>query len=98
VDADPAEANRLPLEPIQGGGITFYVQPKYPGPSAPLDVVSWQENNLVLAELVVRGSASGDALSLINTVRASHDIGPLAGPVTLDVIYEEKDHNPNLAG
>jgi hypothetical protein len=98
VDADPAEANRLPLEPIEGGGITFYVQLKYPGSSAPLDVVSWQENNLVLAELIVRGSASGDAASLINAVRASHGIGPLAGPVTLDTIYEERDKELFLTG
>jgi len=98
VDADPAEANRLPLEPILGGGITFYVQLKYPGPSAPLNVVSWQENNLVLAELVVRGNASGDAASLINAVRASHGIGPLAGPVTLETIYQERDKELFLTG
>ncbi len=98
VDADPAEASRLPLEPILGGGITFYVQLKYPGPSAPLDVVSWQENNLVLAELVVRGSASGDAASLINAVRASHGIGPISGSVTLDTIYEERDKELFLTG
>jgi starch-binding outer membrane protein, SusD/RagB family len=98
VDADPAEANRLPLRPIEGGGLTFYVQMKYPGPSAPLNVVSWQENNLVLAELIVRGAASGDAAALINAVRASHDIGPLAGPVTLDIIYEERDKELFLTG
>jgi hypothetical protein len=98
VDADPAEANRLPLQPIQGGGITFYVQEKYPGPSAPLDVVSWQENNLMLAELIVRGNASGDALALVNAVRASHSIGALTGPVTLDIIYEERDKELFLTG
>lgn len=98
VDADPAEANRLPLQPVQGGGITFYVQEKYPAPSAPLDVVSWQENNLMLAELIVRGNGSGDALALVNAVRASHSIGPLAGPVTLDTIYEERDKELFLTG
>jgi hypothetical protein len=98
VEADPSEANRLPLEPIQGGDETFYVQLKYPGPSAPLDVVSWQENNLVLAELIVRGNASGDAADLINAVRGSHGIGPLAGSVTLDTIYEERDKELFLTG
>ena len=98
VDADPDEANRLPLEPVVGSGVTFYVQQKYPGPGAPIDVVSWQENHLMLAELIVRGSATGDALALINAVRASHGIGPLAGPVTLDVIYGERDKELFLTG
>jgi starch-binding outer membrane protein, SusD/RagB family len=98
VNADPAEANRLPLRPVQGGGLTFYVQLKYPGPAAPIDMVSWQENNLVLAELIVRGAASGNALALLNAVRASHGIGPLSGPVTLDTIYEERDKELFLTG
>lgn len=98
VDADPAEANRLPLQPVVGGSTTFYVQMKHPGPDAPLDVVSWQENNLVLAELIVRGEASGDAAALIDAVRASHGIDPLGVAVTLDVIYEERDKELFLTG
>ncbi len=98
VEADPAEANRLPLLPIQGNDRTFYVQEKYPGPGAPIDVVSWQENNLIRAELIVRGAATGDAAALIDAVRASHGIGPLAGAVTLDVIYEERDKELFLTG
>lgn len=98
VDADPAEANRLPLLPIQAGGTTFYVQEKYPGPDAALDVVSWRENNLILAELVVRGEAAGDAAALIAAVRNSHGIDPLAGPITLDVLFEERDKELFLTG
>ncbi|HUG41259.1 MAG TPA: hypothetical protein VMM12_12285 [Longimicrobiales bacterium] len=98
VDADPAEASRLPLRSIEGSGETFYVQEKYPGPSSPLNVASWQENNLVRAELIVRGAAAGDAAALIDAVRASHGVGPLVGPVTLDVIYEERDKELFLTG
>lgn len=98
VEADPAEANRLPLLPIQGGDRTFYVQEKYPGPAAPINVVSWEENNLIRAELIVRGAATGDAAALIDAERASHDIGPLSGAVTLDVIYEERDKELFLTG
>jgi hypothetical protein len=98
VVADPAEANRLPLEAIQGGGLTFWVQQKYPNASSPVNIVSWQENHLIRAELIVRGNATGDALALINAVRASHNIGPIAGPVTLDVIYVERDKELFLTG
>jgi len=98
VVADPAEANRLPLRAVAASGVTFYVQQKYPGPSSPIDIASWQENNLIRAEVIVRGAATGDALALINAVRASHNIGPLAGPVTLDVIYVERDKELFLTG
>jgi starch-binding outer membrane protein, SusD/RagB family len=98
VDADPAEAARLPLRPVEGGGVTFYVQLKYPNSAAPINMASWEENNLVRAELIVRGAASGDAVALINAVRASHGIGPIAGPVTLDAIYEERDKELFLTG
>lgn len=98
VEDDPAEASRLPLQAIEASGKTFYVQEKYPGPGSPIDIVSWQENNLILAELIVRGEASGDAAELIDAVRASHGIGPVTGPVTLDVIYEERDKELFLTG
>jgi starch-binding outer membrane protein, SusD/RagB family len=98
VDSDPAEAARLPLRAVEGGGITFYVQEKYPAPSSPINLVSWQENHLVLAELIVRGEAVGDAAALIDEVRASHGIGPVAGPVTMDVIIEERDKELFLTG
>lgn len=98
VDSDPEEANRLPLRPVEGGGLTFWVQEKYPGPDAPINLVSWQENHLVLAELIVRGEAAGDAAQLIDEVRASHGIDPLPGPVTMDVIIEERDKELFLTG
>ena len=52
--------------------------------------MTWQENNLMLAELALRGQATGDALALVNEVRASHSIANLAS-VDLDVIYVERD-------
>jgi len=98
LDADPAEAARIPLQPIEASGLTFYVQQKYPSLDAPIDIVSWRENNLIKAELIVRGVRDGDAASLINAVRDSHGIGPIVDPVDLDLIYEERDKELFLTG
>lgn len=53
------------------------------------------QNNLMLAEAILRGGGAGDALQLVNDVRASYlynglPIAPLAS-VDLDVIYVERD-------
>jgi starch-binding outer membrane protein, SusD/RagB family len=98
VDADTAEAARLPLRPVQGGEQTFWVQMKYPTNASPIPLAGWRENNLVRAELIVRGAATGDAAALINAVRASHGIGPISGPVTLETIIQERDKELFLTG
>ncbi|HSH44799.1 MAG TPA: hypothetical protein VK966_03030 [Longimicrobiales bacterium] len=97
IDADPAEAERLPLQHLESGGTTFYVQQKYPAPSAPVNIISWQENHLMLAELIVRGMP-GDPAALLTEVRASHGIGPLANPVGITDIVEERDKELFLTG
>jgi len=91
IAADPNEANRIKLGSLEGyDGETYYFQMTYPEAGSPMNFITWQENNLMRAELILRGNAAGDALSLVNDVRASHDISPLAA-VTLDDIYVERD-------
>ncbi len=91
VDADPKEANRIKLASKLGNDKkkTYYYQVKYLQDS-PEDVMTWQENNLMLAELALRGQATGVALTLVNEVRASHSLDPLT-LINLDVIYVERD-------
>ena len=91
VDADPKEANRIKLASKLGTDKkkTYYYQVKYLQDS-PEDAMTWQENNLMLAELALRGQATGVALTLVNDVRSSHSLDPLT-QVDLDVIYVERD-------
>jgi starch-binding outer membrane protein, SusD/RagB family len=91
IDADPNEANRIKLNSIQNNdNQTYYYQVVYPEDISPQNIITWQENNLMRAELILRGAASGDALGLVNEVRASHGIAPLSS-VDLDIIYTERD-------
>jgi hypothetical protein len=63
--------------------------------------MDWQENNLMRAELAVRGASSDNALTLINAVRTSQGVSALpAGTVitlsdpktaTSYSIFEERD-------
>lgn len=91
VDADPKEASRIKLASKLGNDkkITYYYQVKY-GQTASEDQMTWQENNLMLAELALRGQATGVPLTLVNEVRASHGLDPLL-IIDLDVIYVERD-------
>lgn len=97
IDADPAEANRIKITAtpaidtsvVQPYG-TYYRQAMYEQQSSPINVITWQENNLMLAELAVRGHGSGDPVALVNAVRSSHGLSALSA-VDLDVIYVERD-------
>jgi hypothetical protein len=96
--AEPAEANRIPILQYTANGVVWQRQNLAPAIDSPLDIVSWQENNLMLAELALRGqAAAGDALALVNAVRASHGLSALAA-VDLDVIYEERDKELFMQG
>jgi len=88
---DPAEAARIPLSPITGNsGKVYYFQEKYPTADSPINHMTWQENNLMLAELSLRGANSKDALALVNEVRQSHGLSDLSS-IDLDGIYVERD-------
>ncbi len=92
IDADPAEASRIPLASKLGndGSTVYYYQVKYPNQDSPEIQLTWQENNLMRAELALRGFGSADPLALVNEVRASHGLSALTS-VDLDVIYVERD-------
>jgi tetratricopeptide (TPR) repeat protein len=98
VDANPQEASRVVIEPVEGNsGAIFYMQAKMLKEDDPVVAATWQENSLMLAELSLRGQATGDALALVNQVRASHNIDPLTS-TDLNTIYDERDKELNCMG
>lgn len=89
IDADPNEANRIKLDSIPS--TRYYFQTVYNGYSSALKIITWQENNLMKAELILRGFSSGSADYLVNEVRESHQIADLNSPVDLNIIYTERN-------
>lgn len=76
VTNDPTEAARIQLKKSTFSGASLYSQIKYVlQPDnvtvTPIVIIDWQENNLMEAELAVRGNMAGNPVSLINAVRAS---------------------------
>ena len=69
----------------------YYVQAVYANNSSPQKIITWQENNLMRAELSLRGFPSGSADYLVNEVRESHQIADLNSSVDLNIIYTERD-------
>lgn len=91
IKADAKEAARLKLTSFKfGNGETHYFQNKYPNKSDAYIFLTWKENNLMLAELALRGQGSGNSLNLVNEVRSSYSIDPLA-TINLDALYVERD-------
>jgi starch-binding outer membrane protein, SusD/RagB family len=91
IDADPNEANRIKLDSVlSSDNVMYYFQAIYPESSSPQKIITWQENNLIKAELILRGMESGNAKELVNEVRASHGIAPLSS-VDLDMLLTERD-------
>jgi len=102
LDADSTEAGRISLGTTVGqSGTTYYLERKCTAYSDPINVVTWQENNLMLAELALRGSGSGDPLTLVNEVRVSHNVSAATSVVLINIsapndpnitsIYTERD-------
>jgi hypothetical protein len=97
VTADSTEKSRIALSPISGGGETFQRQAKYATESTPINFMSWQENELMLAELDVRDGNAAAAQPRVNAVRASHTLAALAA-IDLDGIYVERDKELFVTG
>ncbi len=101
--ADATEKNRLKFSSFTGtGGFVYDSQRKYVLTGTditPIEVVDWLEVNLIRAELILRGSTSGDALALVNEVRTQGGVSTKAASTVLSVkpetgkysIYEERD-------
>jgi len=100
VKADPTEKARIPLVPILGIDwiTTFYLQDKYPVRESPIDVIRWQENELMLAELDLRIGAAAGALIRINNVRDSHGLAELDAPADMDMLIIERDKELFVTG
>ncbi|NJD23077.1 MAG: RagB/SusD family nutrient uptake outer membrane protein [Melioribacter sp.] len=91
VVADPKEAGRIKLGTVKGtDNVTYYWQLKYPDKFNNFPIMTWQENNLMIAECVLRGAGSGDALALVNAVRASRNLDPLIS-INIDGLMVERD-------
>jgi len=98
IDEDPAEAGRVLIAPVTGNDdSTYYRQDKYPIDASPISHITWQENELMLAELDLRAGNAAGALSRINAVRASHGIGDLAA-VDMQTIIVERDKELCFSG
>ncbi|MFV1883552.1 MAG: hypothetical protein ACMZ7B_03605 [Balneola sp.] len=108
IAADANEANRLDIEEVsdaaeltdaaETNGTTFWRSSLQP--DAPLNIVSWQENNLMRAEVALRSTPAdaATALTLVNEVRAAYTIAPLVA-VDLAALEVEREkellHTPN---
>jgi len=94
---DPNEANRVRLKQAPDGIVNApeprFQQDMYPVQASPMDFLTWQENELMLAELeAIRGQGTADsAINRVNSVRASHGIDPIDGPVDAELILLERD-------
>jgi hypothetical protein len=90
VTQDPAESTRISLTTVQFQTNTILVQRKYTAEDSPMNFLTWQENELMLAECKIRRGANAEALQHINRVRSSYRLRPLV-EATLETIYTERD-------
>jgi hypothetical protein len=100
---DPLDSVRIKLRgPTTRPGFTFYVQTKYAAQDSPMPFLTWQENELMLAECELRlADNAASALARINTVRTSYTglrALPAGTTATLDLIYTERDKELFLTG
>lgn len=101
INEDPTEAKRIKLTPLGSDDRTGQNRNKsnmYPDNDSPINVMTWEENHLMLAELKVRGHGTADPLALINEIRKTHEVSLLSGPIDLDAIYLERDKQLFLTG
>lgn len=91
IAADAKEANRVLLENIVGlDGRTIYKrQAEYPDRSSSIPFLTWQENELMLAELEMTSNPVS-AIAHVNTVRNAYTLAPL-NTVDLATILTERD-------
>jgi len=96
--ADSTESNRILIESIIGTNEqTYYRQAKYLTEESPITLISWQENELMLAELDLREGNDTNALDRVNRVRASQGIGPLDS-MTMEDLIDERDKEMFVTG
>ncbi len=98
VQADPNEAVRIRFVEILGndGTTTFYLQTKYDTESSPINFMSWQENELMLAELELN-SNNATALARVNAIRTDEGLAALT-TLDLNALITERDKELMLTG
>lgn len=111
IDEDADEANRIFIEELPESELTDaaiednvvrYRQTKY-GAATNIDIISWQENHLMLAEVDIEtgGLTSGiTARQYIDEVRDSHGISPVEATATVDrdLLITERDKELFVTG
>jgi starch-binding outer membrane protein, SusD/RagB family len=111
IDDNAEEANRIAIEVLPeaevtdagvAAGVVIYRQTKY-GPDTNINIISWQENHLMLAEADIEAGGLTGALTArdyIDEVRDSHGISPLdlGATVDRDLLLEERDKELYLTG
>ena len=90
------EAARIPEDQVEEDGTyNVYAQGRYMDRDTPIDFATWQENELMLAEIEYRDGNDGGALDRVNTVRASHEADGATlddlEDIDLDTIFVERD-------
>jgi len=92
---DAEEEKRISLTQKTYKGNLYYIQTKYvkdsEGKVTPIEILNWQENNLMLAELAVRGVYNGNAADLLNEVRGYYKMTSKVTNPTLAVVMTERD-------
>jgi hypothetical protein len=75
VNVEPAEAGRILLSvgnsPAARRTTPYYVQAKYDADISPIDLITWEENSLMIAEMLVLDNDATAALVEVNRVRAA---------------------------
>jgi starch-binding outer membrane protein, SusD/RagB family len=71
----------------QDGATPYWRQTKITAVNSPLPIASYKEAQLILAEA---STDQTEKLAALNRVRALYSIAPLTGPVTDDIIIEER--------
>ena len=89
LNADPSEVGRILLAPTPSfDGSALFVPGFYPQETSTIPFLTWQENELILAEIEIRTGDEPSALSRINQVRASHGVSPATSATLEDLIVE----------
>ena len=98
ITADPKEVARIKINSVVGvSKATYYWQLKYPEKGSAFVMMTWKENNLMRAELILRGNATGNALDLVNAVRASYSLNNLT-TIDLAGLMVERDKEMFVQG
>ena len=89
IEANPSEENRIKIFKISQDTLYWWQQAFYESADAPIVCMSWQENELMLAELKMTSDNSA-ALAHVNKVRGSHGLTPLTA-LNMDALIAERD-------